>query len=240
MRTTIAPSLLQVVADNQERFREQAVFEVANAYLMQDGHHQLPNESLELACAYFGQGDILKKAKGFMEHLLDELGIPDVVCQRVSEQGFWHPGRTAQVFKGDALLATIGEVAPKVLGNLKIDGRVAMVHSYLEEVFRLAGHGRSYTPPSAFPDVRRDLAIVVDARTEYADMERAIGEIDPLITSVEWFDTYQGKGLPEGKKSVAMHLTFASPERTLTSEEADALMEKIHTKLKSSFKAEMR
>lgn len=240
MRTTIAPSLLQVVADNQERFREQSLFEVANAYLVQEGYHQLPDESLELACAYFGDGDLIKKAKGFIEHLLEELGIPDVSWKRVSEQGFWHPGRTIQVFKGDVLLATIGEVAPKVLANMKIDGRVAMAHAHLEEVFRFAGHGSSYVPPSAFPEVRRDLALVVDAQTEYGEIERAISGIDRLITSVEWFDTYQGKGLPEGKKSLAMHLVFASAERTLTTEEADALMAKIQKTLRDSFKAEMR
>lgn len=240
MRTTIAPSLLQVVADNQERFREQSLFEVANAYLVQQGYHELPNESLELACAYFGEGDLFKKAKGFMEHLLEELGVPGISWKRVSEQGFWHPGRTIQVFKGDVLLATIGEVAPNVLVNFKIDGRVAMVHGYLEEIFRVAGHGASYTPPSAFPESRRDLAVVVDARTEYTKMERAIVGIDSLIASVEWFDTYQGKGLPEGKKSVAMHITFASDTRTLTTEEVDTLMEKIQKTLKTSFGAEMR
>lgn len=240
MRTTIVPSLLQVVADNQERFREQSLFEVANAYLVQEGYHQLPDESLELACAYFGEGDLFKKAKGFIEHLLEELGIPGISWKRVSEHGFWHPGRTVQAFKGDALLATIGEVSPKVLANMKIDGRVAMAHAHLEEIFRSAGHGPSYAPSSAFPEVRRDLAIVIDAQTEYGEIERAISGIDPLIASVEWFDTYQGKGLPEGKKSLAMHLVFASTERTLTTEEVDAILEKIQAMLRKQFKAEVR
>lgn len=240
MRTTIAPSLLQVVADNQEREKNQSLFEVANAYLLTDDGKGLPDESLELACVYFGEGDLFKKAKGFVEHLFSEIGVLGVTWKRVTEQGFWHPGRTIQVFKDDVLLATIGEVAPNVLGNFKIDGRVAMVHAYLENIFQFAGHRSGYSAPSIFPESRRDLAIVVDGRVEYGDVEKTIRATDSLITSVEWFDTYQGKGLPEGKKSLAMHIVFASTDRTLTSEEVDELMKKVSMGLEASFKAEIR
>lgn len=240
MRTTIVPSLLNVVAENQERFREQSLFEVANAYVVKNGWNELPNENLELACAFYGHADGFKKAKGFIEHLLKELGVTNVTWKRMSEQGFWHPGRSVQVFKGDELLATVGEVSPQVTSNLKIDGRVAMAHAQLEAIFRFAGAGASYIPPSAYPESSRDLAIVVDRGVEYGKIEHAIRSVDPLIVHVEWFDTYQGAGLPDEKKSVAVHIALASRERTLTAEEVDVLMAKVEKKLAQELKASLR
>jgi phenylalanyl-tRNA synthetase beta chain len=83
----------------------------------------------------------------------------------------------------------------------------------------------------------------VDSRVEYDDIARtvvgAIREL-PLQVSVEWFDTYRGKNLPDGKKSVAMHIGFSSPDRTLESKEVDGLMEKAVLAMKEKFKVEVR
>jgi phenylalanyl-tRNA synthetase beta chain len=126
------------------------------------------------------------------------------------------------------------------LRNFKIEGRLALIDMPLEEVFAHAAPSKSYRAPNPFPESRRDLAIVVDEGAEYDDIARMIRRTDPLITDVEWFDTYRGKGLPDGRKSVAVHLTFASPERTLTAKEVDGLMERIALGLKEKFGAEVR
>ena len=151
--------------------------------------------------------------------------------------GFWHAGRTVQAFNHGKLIATVGEVSSAILRNFKIDGRVAMIDCPLKDVFTNASSTRRYRSPAAFPESKRDLAVVVDARVEYDDIARAVRSVSPLVTSAEWFDTYV---LPEGKKSVAIHLEFSSPERTLTSEEVDATLEKIALKLRESFKGEVR
>lgn len=251
MRTSLLPSLLQIVSENQERYRKQRLFEVANVYYPSEGGMKwtkLPDEQLEMGCAFLGGDDVFKQAKGFIEHAFSELGLGEISWKRLSEVGgFWHAGRTVQAYlpagkagKNDILIATIGEVSSDILRNFKIDGRVAMIDSPLKEVFANASPTRRYTPASTFPESKRDLAIVVDARVEYDDVARAIQQISPLVTRVEWLSTYSGKGLPEGKKSVAMHMEFASPERTLTTEEVDALLEKSMLKLKEAFKAEVR
>ena len=93
---------------------------------------------------------------------------------------------------------------------------------------------------TSFPEAKRDLSVVVDFRVEYDDIAKVIASLDPLVSDVEWFDTYRGEKLPSDKKSVAMHITFSSSERTLESAEVDALMENVTLALKEKFKAEMR
>lgn len=251
MRTTLLPSLLQIVAENEERYRVQRLFEVANVYYPRSpvGAHgvrpaslwkDLPNERLELGCAFLVGEDGWREAKGFVEHLFHELGIEDVSWRRNAEAGFWHPGRSVQAFKNGKLVASIGEVSPAIVSNFKIMGRMAMIDCPLKEVISLATTSRRYLPPSLFPEAKRDLAVVVDHRVEYDDIARTIGRASALITKVEWFDTFMGSGLPAGKKSVAMHLTFSSQERTLTSEEVDTAMAKAVLGLKEKFDAEVR
>src|SRR5207247_1661446 len=97
-----------------------------------------------------------------------------------------------------------------------------------------------YAPIPAFPPVRRDLAFTLGERAEYAEVESAIRGAASLLREAELFDVYQGESLGKGKKSIALHLAFAHPERTLTAEEADAEMEKISLALQEKFQAELR
>ncbi len=245
MRTTLLPSLLQVASENRERFAEQQLFEVANVYYPTgEGWTTLPDEQLELGALFVGMTDPWRHAKGYVEFLLNEMGIREYTWKRLSGDAFWHPGRSVQVFANGKLLATVGEISPKIAQAFKLD-RVALVDMPLETWIELATAAKSYVPVSNFPEAKRDLAIVVDHHVEFDDIARAAVRIGaqntlPVKTSAEWFDTYRGKNLPEGKKSVAMHLTFASQERTLESAEVDALMEKITLTLKEHFEAEVR
>ncbi|MCI0479850.1 phenylalanine--tRNA ligase subunit beta, partial [Candidatus Uhrbacteria bacterium] len=267
MRTTLLPSLLQAAAENIERERTLRLFEVANVYYPKVDQKSsvpspqyrvvglrtrnselgtrhvwsdLPDEQLELGALIVGVEDAWKEAKGFVEHLLGEMGMREVSWRRLSTDAFWHPGRTVQAFVGGDLVATVGEVSPKIAERFKLDGRVALVDIPLESAVRHASTARRYVPVSPYPSAKRDLAIVVDARTEFDDVSRAIRRVDPLIVSVDWFDTYRGKNLPDGKKSLAMHIECSAPDRTLESKDVDDLMAKAILALKQEFKAEIR
>ncbi|MBD3251219.1 phenylalanine--tRNA ligase subunit beta [Candidatus Uhrbacteria bacterium] len=241
MRTSLLPSLLQVIADNQDRFKEQELFELSNVYYRRGKNwKELPDEQPELGCAYLKGEDSFRYAKGVVEHLLDRLGIEGLSWARFSESGFWHPGRSVQVFKDKHLLATIGEVSPQILEAFKIEGRVAMVDAPLQALIRFATDRRSYTAPNPFPESKRDLAVIVDDGVEYDDLVREICNTDKRITDVRWFDTYRGKGVDEGKKSVAVHLTISSPEKTLIATEVDGILERITLRLAEQFNATWR
>ncbi|MFH1077906.1 MAG: phenylalanine--tRNA ligase subunit beta [Patescibacteria group bacterium] len=246
MRTTLLPSLLQAAAENREREHVLRLFEVANVYYpTKHGWKDLPDEQLELGALVMGVEDAWKEAKGFVEHLLGEMGMRDVSWRRLSTDTFWHPGRTVQAFVGGDLVATVGEVSPKIAERFKLDGRVALVDLPLEAAVKHATTARKYVPVSPYPSAKRDLAIVVDDRTEFDDVSRTIALVgslhaQPLHVAVEWFDTYRGKNLPEGKKSLAMHIEYSAPDRTLESKDVDALMEQVVLALKEAFKAEVR
>jgi phenylalanyl-tRNA synthetase beta chain len=246
MRTSLLPSMVQAIAENQERRQLLKFFEVANAFTPKEGNKthpvwtDLPDERLHCVGGVLNGEKSFAEAKGAFERVLKEMGIQDVAWKRISEDGFWHPGRSVQAFAGEILLGTVGEVSPQVLKRFKIDGRLACFESPLAELFSQATLSRSYTPPNPFPETSRDIAVIVDQTVEYAEIESLIKSIDPLVASVEWFDTYQGKGLAEGKKSVAMHLTFASRERTLTGEDVERLMEKTLKVLEKRFGASVR
>jgi phenylalanyl-tRNA synthetase beta chain len=242
MRTSLLPSMLQTITENQERYRSQRLFEISNVYFPTGKKWtDLSDERLEFAAAYLGGNDVFKQAKGFIEHAFVELGLGELSWKRLAEEGgFWHAGRSVQAFKDGMLVATVGEVSSAILRNFKIEGRVAMIESPLKEVFAKASTARRYVPTPAFPESKRDLAIVVDQRTEFDDVVRAIRRVDSLVTKAEWLSTYTGKGMKEGQKSVAIHLEFSASDRTLTAEEVDALLGKITLKLKEEFKAEIR
>lgn len=242
MRTTLLPSLLQVASENRERFAEQRLFEVSNVYYpTHDEWIELPDEQLELGALFIGMDAPWRVAKGYVEHVFETMGLSENIgWKRLSKDDFWHPGRTVQAFHNGTLIATIGEISPKIARAFKLDGPVALVDMPAEYVITQAHTHRAYTAISSFPEAKRDVAIIVDHRVEYDDVARHIQRVSPLITSVEWFDTYRGPNLPEGKKSLAMHIVFSSVDRTLESAEVDAIMEKIALGLKERIAAELR
>ncbi len=251
MRTTLLPSLLQVVAENQERFREQKLFEVSHVYYPKK---DLPDEQLELGAVFLGDDQAWREAKGFVEHLYRELRIEKeeskIEWKPLTDDEFWHPGRTVQAFLGEHLLGTVGEVHPLIAERFKIsakggsafggEGRVAMIDLPLENVFRLATTVKKYESLPLYPEAKRDLALIVSRELSVQILIQAMRAVSPLLAHVEWFDTYHGEGIPADKKSLAFHLTFLSPERTLGTEEVDQAMAQIKKRVKEKFGGEAR
>lgn len=241
MRTSLMPSVLQTVTENQERFREQHLFELANVYYLRDGKNQdLPLERPECVTAVLNQNGAFAETKGFVEGLCELLGIKNLAWKPLTQDTFWHPGRTAQLFVGEHLLATIGEIHPQITERFKIDGRVTSAHLMLEECFELARPTKTYTSIPVFPEAKRDTAFLVERDTTVESIAAVIRSASPLVRSVEWFDTYRGQGVPEDKKSLAFHLSFSVADRTLETAEVDAAMQAIETLLTETFAAEWR
>ncbi len=243
MRTTLLPSLLQVVTENQERFAEQHLFEVAHVYYPREsGWKDLPREELMLSGVFFDsqKTDAWKKAKGFAEHLYNEFGIGEVEWRRLENDPFWHPGRSMQAFKDGVLIGTLGQVHPLILERFKIEGAVAMMDLPLETILPRATTGKAYKPLASYPEAKRDLALLVDRDVTVKELGDLMSANASLLRSVEWFDTYRGKGIADGKKSVAFHLTFSHPDRTLETAEVDEATAAITKALEATYKAEVR
>ncbi|MDO8621662.1 MAG: phenylalanine--tRNA ligase subunit beta [bacterium] len=285
LRPSVLPTILPIIAQNQEHHPKGLVFEMGNVYIpnaerktqntkqTSDGRHVagLPREEMRLCVAAYGRmvsGGHVMQLKGAVEHLFERLGIRDVEF-RPSEQCvsgnqesgiknngssihhssfiihhspmcLWHPGRTMDVVVGGVLVGVLGEVHPSVVEQFGISARVAAADLDLAPILAASGKHQSPESPPAFPSVKRDLAIAVDRRTPYADIAAVLAASDPLLTESELFDQYEGAGVAMGKKSLAFHLTYRSPDRTLTAAEVDTLQEKLLRTLRERFGAEAR
>jgi phenylalanyl-tRNA synthetase beta chain len=150
----------------------------------------------------------------------------------VAEAPDWfHPGRSGSFKLGPKVtLATFGELHPETLRALDADGPMAAFELYLDALpkQKKKGAGRSALGASDLQAVRRDFAFLVDTSVPAGDLIKAARSADKaLITDVGLFDVFTGKGVPEGKKSLAIEVTLQPREKTLTDKEIDAVAEKI-------------
>ncbi len=235
MRTTLLPSLLQTVEENQDRFSTQRLFEIAHVYYPKA--NSLPEERLELGAAVFGVKDAWREAKGFVEHALDACGIDvkEVDWRALTDDAFWHPGRTVQAYFSGTLLATVGELHPLIAERFKLNDRVALIDLPIHTLLKFVTDAKRYTPIPAYPEAKRDLAFVIDRDVTVQILSAEMKKVSSLLTDVQWFDTYRGEHVEKGKKSVALHLVFGAADRTLETKEVDEAMALIQVQLEKTF-----
>ena len=248
LRTSLVPSLLQVVELNRNRGRgDAAVFETARAFRRRGGEDgsPLPEEPWQLAAvgpagASGADGrEGFQRLKAVVDRALHDLGVPAPAYRR-AQATMYHPGRTAAVVVGDRRVGTLGELHPSTLREFDLGGRLVACELDLDALLesRIA---RQATELPRYPAVDRDLNVVVDEPVPAAEVlagVRAAG--GPLLERVTAFDEYRGAQVPEGKKSIAVALTFRSPERTLTDSEVDAVMAEVRSALEQRHAAGFR
>ena len=240
MRVSLIPGVLQTIKENQGLFPEGRLFELSRTYHKKDG--SLPAERLRLALAVYGStvGDeLFRAAKGMLEAYANEVHV-GLTFSRREDSSLWHPGRAVDVVVDGDSLGFFGEVHPVVLKRFGIDGRVAAFEIDFADLHTHQRTHARYVPIPQFPSVLRDLALMLDERTEFGDLHAAISGVSALLKDVELFDVYRGKGVDAGKKSLAIHLTFSALDRTLTAEEVDAEVAGITKGLAEKFGATVR
>lgn len=150
-----------------------------------------------------------------------------------------HPGQSACIKQNNEVVGWLGALHPQVQKALDIDPRV-----YVFEIKQSAMANNSipaFSPLSRYPEVRRDLAILVDEDVTAGDILSAIESASSnLVKETQLFDIYQGKGVEEGRKSVAFGLILQEFSRTLTDQEVDSEIENIVSTLNQQFAATLR
>ena len=133
----------------------------------------------------------------------------------------WHPGKSASLLVDGNDVALVGAVDPRLLAAAEVDARVYA--GWMRFADLPAARVATYRATSRFPAVARDLAVVVGPEMPAIEIERAIRATpDGAIASVAVFDEYRGPQIPDGRKSVAVRVTFQRPDATLTDDDADA------------------
>lgn len=239
MRPSILPNLIQAAARNTDRgIPDAALFEIGNIYRNTDAAGQITTATgLRSGAAqsrhWSGAArDVdVYDAKADALAVLESCGVNTASLQISTEAPAWyHPGRAGSLRLGPTVLAYFGEIHPAVLADMKRDEKFAGFEVFLPSlpVPKKKGARRELLRPSAFQPVRRDFAFILDEKTDSEKLLRAIRAVDKaLITSVDIFDVYQGKGVEPGKKSLAIGVTLQPVEKTLTDEEINALSQKI-------------
>src|SRR4029079_13266941 len=160
-------------------------------------------------------------------------GAPMQALQVVPGGPAWfHPGRSGTIQIGTQnVLGHFGELHPRTLAALDVEGPVAAFEVILEKIPEPKAKATRAKPVlelSPFQPVSRDFAFVVDRSVKAGDVVRAAQSVDKkLITDIDVFDVYEGKGIEPGKKSIAIAVTLQPRDKTMTDQEIEALGAKI-------------
>ena len=178
--------------------------------------------------------------KGIVEQFLTDMNVLDASFAPATHPTL-HPGRTAEVRAGGRTIGLFGEVHPRAAEHFDLPRRAYLAEIDLDALMDLAAVERPAPGLSRFPAVDRDIAFLVamglPAEKVQGIIAAAAGE---LAESVELFDVYQGKNIPEGQRSLAYRLTFRAPDRTLADEEVDAVMARVRAALADEAGATLR
>ena len=245
MRTSLIPGLLKAIAHNASRQQSRVkLFETGLKFMPGEGTEQIPM----LAIAVSGLRDLegwstdktaadFFDVKGTVEGLLTNLG--DRLTFEASVFPGLHDGQSAAILVDGKCVGRIGAVHPSVRKVMGIPANTVVaevLQSVVNEVAMPA-----YDDISKYPETRRDLALVADKSAASAEVLSTIRKAaGSLLTKLDLFDVYEGAGLAEGKKSLAIGLTFQDQSRTLDESEVSSAVDQVLDSLKEKLGIELR
>ncbi|MGE7136061.1 phenylalanine--tRNA ligase subunit beta [Luteibacter sp. NPDC031894] len=249
MRTSLLPGLVEALRHNRARQQERVrLFEVARSYHATGG---APDEVGRVALVASGTaraeqwGEASRTVdffdlKGDLDALIAHTGEPQRWSVDAGDLPSWlHPGRGARVLRDGQPAGFLGALHPALAKALDLGPDVHVMELALEPILarRLPSAGRV----ARFPVVRRDIAVELPEDVSWAAVEAAVrGALGEVLKEVRLFDRYAGKGIDEGRKSLAMGLILQDASRTLTDDDADARVADAVGALEKSCKAKLR
>ena len=241
MRTTTLPSMLEILTRNYNyRNKAARLYELGRVYLP-GGEDGLATEEKLLTLGTYGEGVDFYTVKGVVEVVLKQLRAENISFRAVSDNPSYHPGRCAAVYAGETCVGVFGQVHPLAARNYGVDAEFYCAELSVEALSQIRGGAPVYQPLPKFPSVTRDIAVVCAEAVTVGELEEAIRKgARGLLKEVSLFDVYRGKGVEDGKKSVAFNLVLRADDRSLTSEEADEDVKSILETLKADCDAVLR
>jgi phenylalanyl-tRNA synthetase beta chain len=225
LRTTLLEGLVSTALHNVDAGNEDIrLFEIARVYLPPAN----PRPEERWRANGIVQGGFAK-AKGIVETLHGALKL-DLELER-AQRPYLHPGKAA-AFSG----GWVGELHPE-----RLEGEWGVFELDLEDLLTRVPERLVYEDVITFPALRQDLAFAVPEQVSAGELAAAAREAaGPELREMRPFDVYRGEQVGDGRKSIAFAVSFQSPERTLTDEDAAGLREKIVVALRERFGAELR
>ena len=176
--------------------------------------------------------------KGYVQLLLDRLGFTFVEKSLVDNRF----ADAIELLVGEKVMARIGKVSSQLLKSFDIEQDCYYAEIEIEVVESLRNKDNfKFVDIPKFNKIRRDLALLVDKNVTYSELYEAVmKEKSPILKSVNLFDVYEGKNLPEGKKSYALSFELLNEEKTLEDKEITEVMDKIIKIFETKFQASLR
>ena len=239
LRQSLVPGLLNTVQYNVARKQKDLkLLEIGRVFFGSGDDNIQPKETLYLSAALTGEERATKwlkesssldffAAKGYLEVVFERLGLDEKVTYRKSTLEGMHPGRFAEIYLSEKRIGFIGEVHPQVVDKLGLN-TTYVFEINLDEVISESKVKPKYEEVTKYPEITRDIAMLVDVKDEYQNIYNVIESVNSkLITKVELFDLYVGAELLVGKKSLALTITYSDKQKTLTDEEVTAVHDKV-------------
>ena len=201
----------------------------------------LTGNRVEGSWAHPDEKSTVYEMKAYVENIFARLGIAgDIVAVQTSDEVY--SAALTYSNRGGKLLGKMGLVSHKILKRFDIDADVAFAELNWDALMKMAAkHAVLFSDLPKFQAVKRDLALLVDNTVAFADIEKVARESErKLLKEVYLFDVYEGKNLPEDKKSYAVTFMLQDENKTLNDKQIDAIMHKIISNLQQKLEAQLR
>ena len=243
LRYSLIPSLIDIYNYNKARGNKDiCIYEIGKGFSKIDDTYHEENKLAILMTGIYNLGITDKKVnfytlKGILEELLEYLGYKNRYSFAVKDLPTeLHPGQSASIILNNTNIGIIGKVHPSVL---KDDLYVAEIN--LDKLFSFRTKGMQYKEISKFPGVKKDVAFIVDKKTNASEIIDVIKKAGGrLLTNIKIFDVYVGENVADNEKSIAFSLTFEDPTKTLNDEEVMQIFNKIITEVENKLKVKVR
>ncbi|WP_130891868.1 phenylalanine--tRNA ligase subunit beta [Fusobacterium ulcerans] len=249
VRPTLVYSLLANIRDNINRNQFNLRFyEVSKVFTPAE---ELAKEDLRICIAISGKPERtlwnpkpeaynFYTIKGYVEKLLEYTGISRYKLERSTKEIF-HPGRSADIRIGNDIIGTFGEIHPDVQEAMDIKReRVYVADIDLTRALKYMKNVVKYERVVKYPEVTRDLAIVLDKNVLVGNMIDDLKKVSPLIEKIDIFDIYEGEKIDADKKSAAISIVLRDKKKTLTEKEINNVIEKVLNTISKNYNGEIR
>jgi phenylalanyl-tRNA synthetase beta chain len=255
LRQSLIPNLIAVVAQNIRQQRELALFELGRVFRSGAGSYDvapgstkaLPPQPRSLSLALTSPQDdavtLYRQLKGVVGQLLEQTGYqPEwIKLEAAPAYAPWIDlASTIGVTVQGEIIGFVTVAPAEALASAKIRQPVAVAELDITRLVKIPPTGFQYQSIQKFPSIVEDISLVVDQRVAWSDLKKFCVGYNPLITTVELFDVFEGSKVGASKRSLAFHITFSSQDRTLTAEEVQTIIKSLAADLTKKFKAEIR